>query len=126
VVADPELLRLAVSQLVDNACKYSHPDSPVVLSIERQPHSIAVRVSNRGRSIPPHEKDQIFERFQRGDEARQLVPGSGLGLYVARKIAIAHGGSLDLETDKAPEEGATFRLTIPTPEGEFEHVAAAV
>ena len=126
VVADPELLRLAVSQLVDNACKYSHPDSAVILSIERQPHSVAVRVWNRGRSIPPHEKNRIFERFHRGDDARQSVPGSGLGLYVARKIAIAHGGSLDLEAEKPLEEGATFRLTLPTPESEPEHVAKAV
>jgi two-component system sensor histidine kinase KdpD len=126
VVADPELLRLALSQLVDNACKYSESDSAVILSIERQPHSIAVRVSNRGKPISPDERDRIFERFRRGDEVRHHVPGSGLGLYVARKIAIAHGGSLDLESDEPLHEGATFRLTIPTPKSELEHVVTAI
>jgi two-component system sensor histidine kinase KdpD len=109
VVADPELLRLAVSQLVDNACKYSQPGSSVCLSVERLPHFIAVRVSNTGSSILPHEENRIFERFGRGHEVGRVVPGSGLGLYVARKIALAHGGSLDLETDKPLNEGATFR-----------------
>jgi len=74
LVTDPELLRLAVSQLVDNACKYSDPISAVVLGIERQPHAVVVRASNRGRSIPPHEKDHILERFQRGDECSSRCP----------------------------------------------------
>lgn len=125
VIADPELLRLAVSQLVDNACKYSQPGSAVTLSIERQPRAVAVRVSNSGSPIPRHEELQIFERFRRGSDARRLMPGSGLGLYVARKIAVAHGRTLDLETGKPIEEGATFRLTIPTPNGEPTDVVTA-
>ena len=121
VVADPELLRLAVSQLMENACKYSRPGSPVTLSVERQPQSVAVRVSNSGSSIPRHEQARIFERFRRGGATRQ--PGSGLGLYVARKIAVAHGGSLDLEISEPIGDGATFRLTIPTSRGELDRIA---
>jgi len=120
VAADPELLRLAVGQLMDNACKYSGPNSPVTLSVETLPHSVAVRVSNSGTSIPTHEQARIFERFRRGATPQ---PGSGLGLYVARKIAVAHGGSLDLETNEPAGGGATFRLTIPTAKGQLDHVA---
>lgn len=122
VIADPELIHLALNQLVDNACKYSAPGSPVTFGIEKRPDSVAIRVSNSGSSIPRHEETQIFERFRRGDEVRHRVPGSGLGLYVARKIAVAHGGSLDLERSSAAGDGATFRLTIPTTKGELEHV----
>ncbi len=122
VLADPELLRLALSQLLDNACKYSPPDSPVELSIDRYEGQIAVRVHSSGTGISQAEKNLIFDRFYRGGEARR-VPGTGLGLYVARKIALAHGGSLDLETATEKSAGASFRLTIPIPENPHDHFA---
>jgi two-component system, OmpR family, sensor histidine kinase KdpD len=115
VLADPELLRLAISQLLDNACKYSPAQSPVELTIERQNGEIAVRVLSSGNGISAADKSLIFDRFYRGGDAKR-VPGTGLGLYVARKIALAHGGSLDLETTPGKSDGASFRLTIPIPE----------
>ena len=120
VLADPELLRLAVSQLLDNACKYSPAGSPVELSLRRESGHIAVRVISCGSSIPVVEKGHIFERFYRGADARH-VPGTGLGLYVARKIALAHGGGLDLESSQAPGDVTAFRLTIPIPESEGDN-----
>jgi two-component system, OmpR family, sensor histidine kinase KdpD len=124
VLADPDLLRLAVSQLLDNACKYSPPGSPVDLIITRQKGQVAVRVQSRGASITTTEKSHIFERFYRGAEARRMAPGTGLGLYVARKIALAHGGNLDLDNEDSMSEGATFCLTIPI-QNERDDVAAA-
>jgi len=112
VLADAELLRLALRQLLDNACKYSPAGSTIKIAIGLQPESVAVRVWNSGSFVPSRESTRIFERFYRGSEARLLAPGSGLGLYVARKIAQAHGGDLDLETDVS--EGTSFRLTLPT------------
>ena len=97
-VADPELLRLTLNQLIENACKYSQPGSTVTIETERQEDFIALKVSNNGSSIPFNERRRIFERFYRGAEAKRSTSGSGLGLYVARKIALAHGGELDLET----------------------------
>jgi two-component system sensor histidine kinase KdpD len=123
VLADPELLRLAVSQLLDNACKYSLPGSAVEIDVERQRELIAVRVSNNGASIPFNEQSHIFERFYRGKAARRFTSGSGLGLYVARKIALAHGGALDLVSERRTE-GVTFCLAIPEAKGEPEHAAA--
>jgi signal transduction histidine kinase len=113
VMADRELLRLGFGQLLDNACKYSKPGSEVSVSIETTDtdKEIAVRVWNSGSSIPVSEHARVFERFYRGVDSRSLTAGSGLGLYVARKIAIVHGGNLDLEYPEA-ETGTAFRFTI--------------
>src|SRR5208282_6802738 len=112
VMADPELLRLALSQLLDNAVKYSLPDSEIKVEIEARGEMIYVRVSNSGSSIAAAEQQRIFERFYRGAEARRFTSGSGLGLYVARKIALAHGGMLDLDIERL-NEGVTFYLALP-------------
>jgi len=114
VLADVELLELAVRQLLDNACRYSHPGSLIKIGVELDKEFVVIRVRNPGKPIAASERTRIFERFYRGSEARQVAPGSGLGLYVARKIVQAHGGSLDLERDDGPDSGgASFRLTIP-------------
>jgi two-component system sensor histidine kinase KdpD len=111
VMADRELLRLGFGQLLDNACKYSQPGSEVSVSIETTDKEIAVRIWNSGTSIPASERTRVFERFYRGSNTRKLTAGSGLGLYVARKIAIVHGGNLDLEHPEA-KIGTAFRFTI--------------
>src|SRR5262249_45942141 len=126
VLADPELLRLAVGQLLDNACKYSDPGSTVTLSISREHSQIAVRVLSRGNPIPAGERGRIFDRFYRGIDGRRSGPGSGLGLFVARKIALALGGSLDLDSTTGSADGAVFRLALPVPESERHDVSAIV
>lgn len=116
VMADPELLQLALRQLLDNACKYSAPGSAVSVSIDSQDKWVAIRTSNSGSRIRPSERSRIFERFYRGAEAAHRAPGSGLGLYVARKIVHAHGGSLDLETgitNNNNNKETAFRLALP-------------
>jgi two-component system, OmpR family, sensor histidine kinase KdpD len=126
ILADAELLRLAVIQLLDNACKYSHSGSTIKIGIELQHESVAVRVWNSGSPIAPNERARIFERFYRGTEARQVVPGSGLGLYVARKIVQAHAGNLDLEAgDALVREGTAFRITIPIARSDSDHANTA-
>jgi two-component system sensor histidine kinase KdpD len=122
VHADPELLRLAVSQLLENACKYSRPGSAVTIQVEKQMDYMVIRVSNNGSSIAAPDQHRIFDRFYRGADANRLAPGSGLGLYVARKIAAAHGGALDLESQGQPNGDITFRFTIPSLEVEVDHV----
>ena len=114
---------MLILQLLDNACKYSHSGSAIKIGIELQHEVVAVRVWNSGSPIAPNERARIFERFYRGTEARHVAPGSGLGLYVARKIAQAHGGNLDLEADDALDrEGTSFRLTIPIAKNDSDHV----
>ncbi len=120
-LGDPELLRFGLGQLLDNACKYSRPDSDVRISIEAPGELIAVDVWNDGSPIPANERARIFDRFYRGAAAQKQASGSGLGLYVARKIALAHGGNLDLDGPAGANGGTAFRFTIPLSNSEFDH-----
>lgn len=122
VLADPDLLRLAISQLVDNACKYSLAGSSVDLIISKQDGRIALKVLSTGTPILSSERDHIFDRFYRGVDARRMTAGTGLGLFVARKIAIAHGGNLELDSEPSSEESVAFRLTLPIAESEFDDI----
>jgi two-component system, OmpR family, sensor histidine kinase KdpD len=125
VAADPGLLGLAISQLLDNAVKYSSPASVIVASLEEEAESVGVRVWNSGSSILPADQARIFERFYRGTNAQSLLPGSGLGLYVARKIARAHGGTVVTGVHDASEGGTAFRLTLPRLQNGSEHTKDA-
>jgi two-component system sensor histidine kinase KdpD len=121
VKADQELLRLALTQLLENACKYSPPGSTVTVQLQDREDNMEICVSNTGGSISSREQHHIFDRFYRGSAAR-LTPGSGLGLYVARKIALAHGGALDFTPQKPGDDHVSFRLTIPNLKGTRDHV----
>ena len=110
VQADPELLRLALEQLIENACKYSQSGSRVEVSTGAMGDSLAIRVRSRSQ-VPPEEHSKIFDRFYRGKRSRDETPGTGLGLDIARKIALAHGGNLVLEDSK--EDESIFRITLP-------------
>jgi two-component system sensor histidine kinase KdpD len=120
--ADRELLDLAITQLLDNALKYSLPDSAVTLQITKEEEFVMIRVRNEeGNFIAPSEQERIFERFYRGTDVRKLISGAGLGLYVARKIVVAHGGSLVL--DKSTSAGTViFSVKLPTSTNESYHV----
>jgi signal transduction histidine kinase len=119
---DPEMLRIALSQLVENACKYSSAGATISVVLERGSDGVAIRVSNDGSSISAEERYRIFERFYRGSDVKRVTPGSGLGLYVARKIASAHGGALDLEPDDPASGRVTFSLHVPLSKEVPKHV----
>jgi two-component system, OmpR family, sensor histidine kinase KdpD len=110
--ADRQLLELALTQLLDNACKYSLPASAITVSVQAEEGFVTTSVRNEGTSVAPDEENRIFERFYRGARVRNLVSGTGLGLYVARKIAAAHGGSLSLIND-VRGKGVVFCLKLP-------------
>jgi two-component system sensor histidine kinase KdpD len=123
VPADRQLLDLALTQLVDNAFKYSPPASAITVSVQAERGFITTSVGNVGNAITPDEGDRIFERFYRGAKVRNLVSGTGLGLYVARKIAGAHGGSLSFIRDGA-SEGVVFCLKLPISKQDYERATA--
>jgi len=112
VESDRELLSLALTQLVDNAFKYSPPGSTVEVRLKSESEYATVRVTNSGSSIALEDRERIFERFYRSASA-SLIPGTGLGLYVARKIVLAHGGSLYLEKPGPDSRLITFCLSLP-------------
>jgi two-component system sensor histidine kinase KdpD len=114
VCADPELLRLALSQLLDNATKYSaSPHSAIDIELERREDWVIVSVWNSGTPIPDGERELVFERYYRGSEVRDGIPGSGLGLHVARRIAIAHGGDIVYDAVTGSRPAVVFRIQIP-------------
>jgi signal transduction histidine kinase len=110
VRADGSQLRSAIGNVLQNALKYSPHSSPVTVSVGRDNEMAFVDVRDHGPGVPPSEREMIFEPFVRGAAARGPADGSGLGLYVARRVAESHGGSLAL-VPRA--DGSSFRLEMP-------------
>jgi two-component system sensor histidine kinase KdpD len=111
VSADAELLSLALRQLIDNALKYSPPASPIRIAAGVEGERVVIRVHDRGPGIPQRERERVFDKFYRRSGAG--VPGTGLGLYIAREILRAHGGDLWIEGE--PGHGSEFCAALPAP-----------
>ncbi len=115
VLGDEALLARMLLNLLDNAIKYSPPDSVVVLSCRGEGEQYVVSVSDNGPGIPAELQPRIFERFFRADKARSRsdreTGGAGLGLSIARWIAEAHQGQLVLT--HSDNSGSTFTATFP-------------
>ena len=114
VLGDEAQLARVVDNLIDNALM--HARSSVVVRAGRDGDSGWVRVTDDGPGVPMAERERIFDRFYRAEQARSPgAHGTGLGLAIARTIARAHGGDITLSDDAAP--GACFELRLPlTPE----------
>lgn len=114
VAADPGLLRQLVHNLADNAVKYNREHGWIRVCLTRAPDAVRLTLANSGRSIPPEDREKIFDRFHRGDAAHHReVDGFGLGLSLSREIARAHGG--DLALDDTPDGEISFTLVLPPP-----------
>ena len=111
VRGDRERLRQVIQNLVDNAVKYSSVGSRVSVSARAEDGGVLIDVADEGPGIPLEDQQLIFEKFGRsgGGAAK---PGTGLGLFIARSIAEAHGGSLEVES--VPAHGSVFRLELPS------------
>jgi heavy metal sensor kinase len=112
VRGDGPALRRALLNLVENAIKYTPPGGKVELGLATQDGTAAVTVADTGIGIAPGDADRIFEPFVRLDAARARdTGGAGLGLAIARSIAVAHGGTLSAES--RPGAGSRFVLRLP-------------
>ncbi|MEU1973480.1 HAMP domain-containing sensor histidine kinase [Microbacterium sp. NPDC019599] len=110
VLGDPRLLGRLVRNLADNAAR--HASSAVAIAVFPTGGSVTLQIDDDGAGIPPEERDRIFERFVRLDEARSRdAGGSGLGLAIVRAIAEAEGGTVRVED--SPRGGARFTVTLP-------------
>lgn len=107
---DARLVNLALKQVLDNAVKYSPDDTPIRIRGVRTQNGIAVEITDHGAGIPAAEQKRIFDRFYRSPSVEEKIPGSGLGLSIAHRIALAHGGELSVES--RPGE-TTFRFALP-------------
>jgi two-component system, OmpR family, phosphate regulon sensor histidine kinase PhoR len=111
VRGDAERLRQVLSNLIDNAVKYSTSGGEVRVRTFAENGRVQVAVSDRGPGIPSEQQRLIFEKFGRAKLGDKTKPGTGLGLYIARSIAEAHGGGIGV--DSVPDRGTTFTLTLP-------------
>jgi signal transduction histidine kinase len=107
---DASQLRSAVANLVRNALAYSPPGMPVRVDVNESSGYATVCVRDRGPGVDPDERDLIFDPFVRGTVGG-AVQGKGLGLFIARRVVEAHGGSIAL---RARRSGATFCIELPT------------
>ena len=113
VQGDPEELRSAVSNLLENAVKYSPGKIVITIEILDEASDLLVRVTDKGQGIPQGELNRIFRRFYRVNQRlRQRVQGTGLGLFIVRGIARHHGGSA-YATSEGEGRGATVTLRLP-------------
>jgi len=110
IVADRFAIGLIVQNLIDNAIKYNERGGCIRLMAQARDGQVELAVANKGEPIPKERVGQIFERFYRA-RSEQRAPGQGLGLSIARELAIAHGGELSLV--RSDPEWTEFRLTLP-------------
>ena len=111
---NPHLLEQAVANLVDNAIKYSEPESTVRVRVVQHDGELVIEVADEGCGIPAEYLPRLFERFYRVDKARSRnLGGTGLGLAIVKHIAKTHSGRVTVES--TPGAGSTFRIHIPAP-----------
>ena len=108
---DRELLMMILTQYLDNAAKYSAPETPIDVTVRESSSELLLSVRNRGSLIQMQDRERVFERFYRGSDAKARVPGTGVGLSIVKKAAEAHQGHVWVISGE--EEGTTFFLSMP-------------
>jgi len=110
VVGDARRTWQVLSNLVGNAAKFSAPGTPILVSVERDGDQVVVAVTDAGTGIPADQQHLLFRRFTRL-AAGAGVPGSGVGLFIAKSLVEEQGGRIDV--DSTPGVGSTFRFRLP-------------
>ncbi|MEK7866861.1 MAG: ATP-binding protein [Planctomycetota bacterium] len=120
LVADPDMLERALSNLVDNAIKYTPEGGKIRLSSRADGSKVLFEVEDNGIGIPEADQPRIFERFYRVDKSRSReLGGTGLGLAIVKHVAQLHGGGVSVRS--RPGEGTCFTLVLPRPGAVLEH-----
>ncbi|MBV8052389.1 MAG: DUF4118 domain-containing protein [Acidobacteriaceae bacterium] len=108
---DVERMSEVTAQLLENAAKYSPPETPIYITGEVKDQMIMVSVADRGPGIDDFEQSLIFEKFYRGRNQRMQIQGTGMGLAIAKAIVEAHGGQIGVTSQ--PGRGSVFYFTVP-------------
>jgi signal transduction histidine kinase len=109
ILCDADAIVRVLTNLLDNAKKYSPEGSPIAISVSQDDRAVRFAVRDAGPGVRPEDRQAVFERFRRlGSNGK---PGAGLGLYIMRGLVEAHGGQVTI--GDAPEGGAEFAFTLP-------------
>jgi two-component system sensor histidine kinase KdpD len=111
---DPVLFEQVLFNLLDNAAKYSRPETTVRIQAWQEENTVKLQVLDEGSGISPVEIDRIFEKFHRAEKGDQVRAGTGLGLAIARGFVEAMGGSVTA-ANRSDRSGAVFTITLPIP-----------
>lgn len=116
VFGDQDLLVTALRNLIDNAIRYSPPNTRVGIGVRSKEGLISISVTDQGEGLSAEDQERVFERFYRVDSARSRhTGGTGLGLSIVKHVASNHGGEVTLWSQ--PGQGSTFTLRLPEMEG---------
>lgn len=111
--ADPHRLAQVLSNLLNNAAKYTPDGGEITFSVERQGSDVLIQVRDTGIGIPAHMLDRIFEMFTQVDHSiEKSYSGLGIGLTLAKSLVEMHGGTIGVQSD-GPEQGTTFSVRLP-------------
>ena len=114
VLGNPDYIERAVSNLIDNAIKYTPDHGRVHVTGMVEADFVVVEISDNGIGIPPEDLSRVFERFYRVDRSRSReMGGTGLGLSIVKHVVQVHGGAIDVTS--TPGQGSKFRLKLPIP-----------
>lgn len=111
LTCDPLRIEQVLTNLVSNAIKYSPRGGSVRVAVTRRPDAVVVSVADEGIGMSPDTIEHVFEPFHRVRTSKEFIPGTGLGLFVARRIVEAHGGHIVVES--TPGSGSTFTVHLP-------------
>jgi len=111
VYADCHHMERALNNLLSNAIKYTPPEGTVTITLDLQENMLCVKVQDSGYGIPVDELPYVFDRFRRVSSHQKLAAGTGLGLAITKAFVEAHGGYVEVESEK--EKGSTFTMHLP-------------
>nr|WP_158638301.1 HAMP domain-containing sensor histidine kinase [Panacibacter ginsenosidivorans] len=112
IIADRERIAQVFLNLLSNAMKYSPAGSPIIITVQKEEHTIICAVKDQGFGIPQDQQDKIFEKFYRATGGhRDTYPGMGLGLHIAENIITNHEGTIWVESEEG--KGSTFYFQLP-------------
>jgi histidine kinase len=114
ILADRDLILRVLTNLLDNAVKFTNRNGHIALSAERREDEVVFTVEDTGIGIPPEHRQRIFERFTRLESANS-VKGTGLGLAFCKLAVEAHGGRIWVESEV--DQGSQFKFALPVGQG---------
>ena len=120
VRCDPMRIEQVLVNLVSNAIKYSPPGGSVRVTVAQRPEVVVISVADEGIGMSADDVEHVFDPFRRGAGVTRSIPGAGLGMFVARRIVEAHGGTIAVESVQGA--GSTFTVRLPVG-ASLEHAA---